>query len=210
MATLSRLLALPRELRNIIYEFTVISEEQTLRIKQQPLSPGHSKFISSSPLLSVCKQLSAEYVEAFTKHFLSPGHEEMQVVVAVADLDFAGLQALIQSLESGQVDHLRAKCRLLVSLVFTHQAPGLVGNEVVTDIRLGSWARLCDTEGLHATYVLDETAVRWDWYAGDVFEPYGPSPELPEEKAIRDAVCHWTSNYEWRLVRESIAAKRAA
>ncbi|KAK5730380.1 hypothetical protein LTR15_000317 [Elasticomyces elasticus] len=208
MASLSRLLALPRELRNIIYEFVVISEEQTLRIKQQPPPQGHSHFTSSSPLLLVCKQVSAEYVESFAKNVLSPGHEEMHVAVTVPDLDFAGLQTIIRSLRSAQVDHLRAKCRLQVCLVFSYNVPG---NELVTDTRIKSWARFCKSEGLHATYEVDETASRWwDWYGGDVFDIWMCDPDLPEDDALTNAICCWTSKYENRLVRESMAAKSAA
>ncbi|KAK4905625.1 hypothetical protein LTR49_025103 [Elasticomyces elasticus] len=175
MASLSRLLALPRELRDVIYAFVVISGEQTLRIKQQPPAQGHSHFTSSSPLL-VCKQISAEYVESFAKNILSPGHEEVHIALTVTDLDFAGLQASIQSLRSGQVNHLRAKCRLQVCLVFSYNVPG---NELVTNARMKSWAHFCNSEGLHATYDVDETASRWwDWYGGDVFDPWMCDPDL--------------------------------
>ncbi|KAK5710298.1 hypothetical protein LTR17_019004 [Elasticomyces elasticus] len=208
MASLSRLLALPRELRDIIYAFSVISGEQTLRIKQQPPAPGQSQFTSYSPLLLVCKQVSAEYVESFAKNILSPGHEEVHVAVTVPDLDFAGLQAIIRSLRSGQVDHLRAECRLQVCLVFSYNVPG---NELVTDTRMKSWARFCKSEGLHATYEVDETASRWwDWYGGDVFDPWMCDPDLPEDDALTNAICCWTAKYENRLIREIIAAKSAA
>ncbi|KAK4889704.1 hypothetical protein LTR27_011505 [Elasticomyces elasticus] len=206
MASLTRLLALPRELRDIIYAFSVTSGEQTLRIKQQPPAPGQSQFTSYSSLLLVCKQVSAEYVESFAKNILSPGHEEVHVAVTVPDLDFAGLQTILRSLRSGQVDHLRA--RLQVCLVFSYNVPG---NELVTDTRMKSWARFCKSKGLHAIYEVDETASRWwDWSGGDVFDPWMCDPDLPEDDALTNAICCWTSKYENRLIRESIAAKSAA
>ncbi|KAK3619188.1 hypothetical protein LTR56_024187 [Elasticomyces elasticus] len=188
MASPSRLLALPRELRDVIYAFAVISGEQTLRIKQQPPSRGHSQFTSSSQLLLVCKQVSAEYVESFAKNILSPGHEEVHIALTVLDFDVADLQALIQSLAPGQVDHLKAKCRLRVRLVFLEKIIGLERND---NLRLKSWAHFCNSKGLRAAYEVDQTAVRRKWEGDDAYILYELGPKLPEEIFIRYAICDW-------------------
>ncbi|KAK4889702.1 hypothetical protein LTR27_011503 [Elasticomyces elasticus] len=59
MVRTSRLLALPREMRDMIYEFTVIGEH-ALRIKQNANAQTGFPLASSSGLLLACSQLSSD------------------------------------------------------------------------------------------------------------------------------------------------------
>ncbi|KAK5710299.1 hypothetical protein LTR17_019005 [Elasticomyces elasticus] len=100
MAAPSHLLALPRELRNLIYEFIVVGEE-TLRIKQTPPPKKHCQLASSSSVLLACKQINAEYLETLLKNTLDSE-------VMVINLDTARLRHFVRMLTPAQLKNLQA------------------------------------------------------------------------------------------------------
>ncbi|KAK0249615.1 hypothetical protein LTR48_003652 [Friedmanniomyces endolithicus] len=87
MAPTSRLLSLPRELRDKIYEFVTINEN-LIRVKTIPPTTERCQLASRSGLILACQQLHDEYTEDFLTNSLKPSNLIM-VEVMVPDDDFS-------------------------------------------------------------------------------------------------------------------------
>ncbi|KAK1065993.1 hypothetical protein LTR12_010425 [Friedmanniomyces endolithicus] len=73
MAPTSRLLSLPRELRDKIYEFVAINEDH-FRVKTTPPTVERRQLASRSGLILACKQLHEEYPEDLLANSLKPNN----------------------------------------------------------------------------------------------------------------------------------------
>ncbi|KAK4889703.1 hypothetical protein LTR27_011504 [Elasticomyces elasticus] len=148
MAAPSPLLALPRELRNLIYEFIVVGEE-TLRVKQTLPSKNYCQLASRSSTLLTCKLISDEYIETLLKNTLD---NQVVIEAQVTNLETARIQEFVCLLTPTQHAVLRAGPKLGVKLTFTTK---LTAAE--TDNGIKNWSKFCETEGIGAIYEADET-----------------------------------------------------
>ncbi|KAK5730381.1 hypothetical protein LTR15_000318 [Elasticomyces elasticus] len=172
MAASSHLLALPRELRNLIYEFIVVDEE-TLRIKQTPSPMNHCQLAPSSSVLLACKQINAEYLETLLKNTLD---SEVMIEAVVINLDTARLRHFVRMLTPAQLRNLHAGPRLQMKLVFT-----TVVSEHDTEKNINQWSMFCDEYSISAKYEVDDTV---GWCEINVCMNINDDNLLPQEEEM--------------------------
>ncbi|KAK5702991.1 hypothetical protein LTR97_003937 [Elasticomyces elasticus] len=199
----SRLLALPREMRDMIYEFTVIGEH-TLRIKQNANAQTGFPLASSSGLLLACSQLSSEYFQTFTKTALRP-NDSTVFQVTFKNLTSLSARRAIGNLTEEQLELIQdgRGPTLIAKLFFTSAANNLSPPEIEKLIE--TWTYFCSHTGLSAGYwVADTTAapVFWD----DFREEGRRYRKASEGRAVCDAIARYFAERETR--RHEISVKR--
>ncbi|KAK3619189.1 hypothetical protein LTR56_024188 [Elasticomyces elasticus] len=200
MVRTSRLLALPREMRDMIYEFTVIGEH-TLRIKQNANAHTGFPLASSSGLLLACSQLSSEYFQTFTKTALRPNDS------TVFQVTFKNLTSLSarRAIEEEQLEIIQdgRAPKLIVKLFFTSAANNLSPPEIEKLIE--TWTYFCSHTGLRASYWVANTtaaSVFWD----DFREEGRKYRKASEGRAVCDAIAWYFAERETK--RHEISVKR--
>ncbi|KAK5122710.1 hypothetical protein LTR85_003625 [Meristemomyces frigidus] len=144
MALPSSFLDLPRELRNIIYEFAVLA--QPFGIKQTASPRRRQLFTSRSSLESASKQVREEYLETVEKFALSPEWPEIVIEMPVMDMNFINLIALTAMLTPAE--RLSVASKLVVVLAFGSYS------HVPLDSRIGLWLGYSSDVGLEARYTV--------------------------------------------------------
>ncbi|KAK5688081.1 hypothetical protein LTS10_000059 [Elasticomyces elasticus] len=203
MVRTSRLLALPREMRDMIYEFTVIGEH-TLRIKQNANAQTGFPLASSSGLLLACSQLSSEYFQTFTKTALRP-NDSTVFQVTFKNLTSLSARRAIEKLTEEQLELIQdgGAAKLIVRLFFTSASENLSPPEIEKLVE--TWTYFCSRTGLSASYrVANTTAapVFWD----DFREEGRRYRKASEGRAVCDAIARYFAGRETR--RHEISVKR--
>ncbi|KAK5723176.1 hypothetical protein LTR17_013896 [Elasticomyces elasticus] len=206
MVRTSRLLALPREMRDMIYEFTVIGEH-TLRIKQNASAQTGFPLASSSGLLLACSQLSSEYFQAFTKTALRP-NDSTVFQVTFKNLTSLSARRAIENLTEEQLELIQdgRATKLIVKLFFTSAANNLSPPEIEKLIE--TWTYFCSHTGLSAGYwVADTTAAPIFW---DDFREEGRKyRKASEGRAVCDAIAWYFAERETRRHKVSVKRREA-
>ncbi|KAK5730382.1 hypothetical protein LTR15_000319 [Elasticomyces elasticus] len=203
MIRTSRLLALPREMRDMIYEFAVIGEH-TLRIKQNANARTGFPLASSSGLLLACSQLSSEYFQTFIKTALRP-NDSTVFQVTFKNLTSLSARRAIENLTEEQLRPIRdgGAAKLIVKLVFTSAANNLSPPEIEKLIE--TWTYFCAHGGLSASYwVANTTAASMFW--ADFSEEGRKYRKASEGRALCDTIARYFVERETR--RHEISVKR--
>ncbi|KAK5122705.1 hypothetical protein LTR85_003620 [Meristemomyces frigidus] len=148
MAIESCLLKLPRELRDCIYDLTLLGE-QPIRVKSELQivneQGGSGCLASSSALILACKQLHQEYTETF--HATQALRGDVRLEANADDADFRCLIGFGLAMSAMQVNAVVRNATLHVKLAIgpTLSSAKLIG-------RLEEWYVSCKETGMTATY----------------------------------------------------------
>ncbi|KAK5710300.1 hypothetical protein LTR17_019006 [Elasticomyces elasticus] len=200
MVRTSRLLALPRDMRDMIYEFAVIGEH-TLRIKQNAIAQAGFQLASSSGLLLACNQLSSEYFQTFTKTAFS-ANDNTVFQVTLKNLTSLGARRAIKSLAEEQLEPIQdgGATKLIVKLFFTSVAEDFSPPE--TENRIRQWTSFCEDYGLSASYIVGKATTSsefWDEFLeeGDTYRTGS------EEEAVCDALTEYFSERDAQRIQRN-------
>lgn len=153
MALDSPLMRLPRELRNNINEFIILDDDQNIKLKSQllPEHPRKASFISSSPVILVCRQVHDEYFDSLEKVALSPAFPQAVIETEVTDLDFENVIAFVSKLSKDNIKALNAHSKLHIKLINTRPEH----LDLLVHDELPSWVAFCRETGIEAEFEVD-------------------------------------------------------
>ncbi|KAK4889696.1 hypothetical protein LTR27_011497 [Elasticomyces elasticus] len=193
MAQQSRLLALPRELRNNIYSFNVMSEGK-VRAKGAATTDV-CPFAVCSPLILSCTQIPDEYCEDFLANIFGT-ESSIKIEVVVTALDFTPALNFLRNLQPAQLAHIKARNVLDVLLVY----PSLHYSSTINE-----WSEYCKQEAVTVLYTIDEKPSS----ASDERDGHRSEPLLrihhSEESRLRSALMSAWMAWHFGKLRERIS-----
>lgn len=161
MARTSLLLALPAELRKLIY-FFVASESNFLRVKSRQTRAykdpvRKERFISTSGLISTCREVRAEYYGALQEHAFTTADA---LVFNIVNLDFRPIEIFVKSLTDED------SCKLTASAPVYVARLDITDERTLSDTKLGRWLKFRKTAKFDVLYevgrvVSEEVPVRF-------------------------------------------------
>lgn len=151
-----RLLELPRELRDNIYQVAVL-DERTFRIKTKlpdsasdVTEPDHSRgLVTTSPIILASKQLHVEYLEAMS-HAVLASDLPTKIEATVTDLDFGKVMNFLGRYSTTEIDRIANTRKLHIKLIL----PSADSPRVYVDAL--DWNLFCEKYGVTASYEFEE------------------------------------------------------
>jgi len=153
MEPTAKLLGLPRELRDVVYELVALQQPITIILALAKVK-FNRHFASSATVMLACKQMHEEYMEIVHYVALSSQFESVGIKADVVNMDFRKLISFASSLTTAERSTLGDI--LTITLAFN---TSLTGSPPLGTM-LGKWLQACSDLGISTGYVFDEKRVR--------------------------------------------------